>query len=382
MTSVLVGRIPVENPATGAVFAHVPACSLPELDAAVGAAAAAYPGWSRRPEGDRRAALLACGAAMAAHADDIAELLTREQGKPLRSARAEVQLAVDWFAHTAALTVRPERLVDGEGAEVTLERVPHGVVAAIAPSNYPIILAVTKIAPALLAGNTVVLKPSPTTPLSTLRMGEALRDTLPPGVLAVAVGGVEVGRALAGHPDVRLVSFTGSVAAGQAIGGNAVAHAKRVILELGGNDPCIVLPDADIAAVAPQIYRRSMENGGQFCAAVKRVYVPRAHQAGLVQGPREVEFDAIASAEQQYLGATAASQHAIGLGMAGEIFARFHVRIVMAQSDAEQIHGVCIWAVKVIPQRSVNAALNPMMQSAATRFGANHRRCRPCKISP
>src|SRR2546421_1867365 len=98
MPSVMVGRIPVENPATGALFPHVPAYSLPELDAAVGAAAAAYPGWSRRPEGDRRAALLACGAAMAAHADDIAELLTREQGKPLRSPRAEGQLAVDWFA--------------------------------------------------------------------------------------------------------------------------------------------------------------------------------------------------------------------------------------------------------------------------------------------
>ncbi|WP_449340553.1 aldehyde dehydrogenase family protein, partial [Streptomyces canarius] len=174
------GRIPVENPAFGEVFADAPACTPDEVDAVVGAAASAWPAWRALSEDTRRGLLRDCGAALSAHAAEIAGLLTREQGKPLNEATAEVRLACDWFRHTAALTLGPpERAADDAGADVVVERVPRGVVAAVAPSNFPVILSVVKIAPALLAGNTVVLKPSPVCPLSTLRMGEVIGPCLP-----------------------------------------------------------------------------------------------------------------------------------------------------------------------------------------------------------
>ncbi|MGW3462081.1 aldehyde dehydrogenase family protein [Streptomyces olivaceoviridis] len=174
----------------------------------------------------------------------------------------------------------PGRVVHGPGVR---RRVPRGVVAAIAPSNFPVILSVVKIAPALLAGNTVVLKPSPVCPLSTLRMGEVIGPCLPGGVLSVISGGADVGAALTGHRDVRMVSFTGSVDSGRRIARTAAASFTHVVLELGGNDACIVLPDTDLAAVAGQIFRRSMVNAGQFCAAIKRVYVSRRQQGQLVE---------------------------------------------------------------------------------------------------
>lgn len=277
------GRIPVENPALGEVFAEAPAATPDELGAVVEAAAAAWPGWRACAEEERRRRLLDCGAALGAHVAEIAELLTREQGKPLHEATAEVRLACDWFRHTAALTLRPERPVDDAGAEVVVERVPHGVVAAIAPSNFPIILSVAKIAPALLAGNAVVLKPSPVCPLSTLRMGEVIGPRLPDGVLHVVSGGADVGAALTGHPDVRMISFTGSVDSGRRIAHSAAADFKHVVLELGGNDACILLPDADIAAVAKRLVGRSLVNAGQFCAAIKRVYVSRRQRDELAE---------------------------------------------------------------------------------------------------
>ncbi|MEU7361487.1 MULTISPECIES: aldehyde dehydrogenase family protein [Streptomyces] len=278
------GRIPVENPAFGEVFADAPACTPDEVDAVVGAAASAWPAWRALSEDTRRGLLRDCGAALSAHAAEIAGLLTREQGKPLNEATAEVRLACDWFRHTAALTLGPpERAADDAGADVVVERVPRGVVAAVAPSNFPVILSVVKIAPALLAGNTVVLKPSPVCPLSTLRMGEVIGPCLPGGVLSVISGGADVGAALTGHRDVRMVSFTGSVGSGRRIARTAAASFTHVVLELGGNDACVVLPDTDLAAVAGQIFRRSMVNAGQFCAAIKRVYVSRRQQGQLVE---------------------------------------------------------------------------------------------------
>jgi acyl-CoA reductase-like NAD-dependent aldehyde dehydrogenase len=276
-------HIPVENPADGTVFAEAPACAPAELDAAVAAAWSVHPYWAGLAEDARRAALLDCAAAIEDHLHEIAELLTREQGKPLRSARAEVALAAAWFRHTAELTLRPQLLVDEAGTVATLNRVPHGVVAAITPYNFPIILAVTKIAPALLAGNTVVLKPSPVTPLSSLRMGEVLAEKLPEGVLNTVAGDAALGAVLTSHADIRLISFTGSVESGRAIAQAAAADFKRVVLELGGNDPCIVLPGTDLTQVAGELFQRSMENSGQFCAAIKRVYVARRQQAELLE---------------------------------------------------------------------------------------------------
>ncbi|MDW5329531.1 aldehyde dehydrogenase family protein [Plantactinospora sp. KLBMP9567] len=271
----------VENPATGGTLAEIPVPARPAVDRTVADAAAALPDWSGRTVAERAAHLLRCNAALGAHVEEMARLLTLEQGKPLADARAEVRLAVDWFRHTAELSLEPERVEDA-GARILIGRVPHGVVAALAPSNYPVILATTKIAPALLAGNTAVLKPSPLTPLATMKMIEVLGGELPPGALAVTPGDGELGRTLVAHPNVAMISFTGSVATGRAIAGQAASRFAPVVLELGGNDPAIVLPGADVAAVAEDIYWAAMRNSGQFCAAVKRVYVPDQHRAELV----------------------------------------------------------------------------------------------------
>ncbi|TDB74923.1 aldehyde dehydrogenase family protein [Micromonospora sp. KC723] len=279
-------RLPVEDPATATVFAEAPQCTAAQLDDAVLGAVAALDGWARAGEDRRRAALLACGSVLAQAAEEVAELLTAEQGKPLRQARAEVALAADWFGHTAELSLPQQRLVTEEATEVTLGRTPVGPVAAIAPSNYPIILAVTKIAPALLAGNTVVLKPSPVTPLASLRMGQLLAGVLPPGVLNTVSGDGDLGPALVAHPAVRMVSFTGSTRSGRAIARRAADSFKRVVLELGGNDPCVLLPGTDVGQVAGEVFRRATVNSGQFCAAIKRVYAPEGQVAELTEALR------------------------------------------------------------------------------------------------
>ncbi|MEU3601341.1 aldehyde dehydrogenase family protein [Streptomyces sp. NPDC006798] len=268
--------LPVVNPATGRVFAHAPVSTPEGLDRVVDAAAGAFGSWSALPPARRRALLRRCRTVLADHEGELAGLLTREQGKPLRDALREVRSAADWFARTAALGLRGRRLVDDGTSEITLQRVPYGVVAAIAPSNFPLLLAVCKIAPALLAGNTVVLKPAPETPLSSLLMVELLAGVLPPGTLGVVCGDGAVGERLTRHEAVRLISFTGSIPVGRAIAGAAAAGLKGIVLELGGNDPAVVLPDADPEEVAPRLFAHAMANSGQFCAAVKRVYVPRA----------------------------------------------------------------------------------------------------------
>ncbi len=272
-----VQTIAVDNPASGVVLDRIPVTTRAGLDAAVDAATRAWPDWAAAGEHERRAALVCCGAALAARVDEIAALLTTEQGKPLRQATAEVRLAADWFAQTAALSLEAEH----PDASVTVARVPLGPVAAIAPSNFPIILAVTKLAPALLAGNTVVLKPSPLTPLATRCMTEVLGAVLPAGVLSTVYGDAEVGTALVGHPAVRMVSFPGSVATGRAIARATAGRFLPLVLELGGNDACVVLPDADVGRVAGEIFGAATVNSGQFCAAVKRVYVSRRQAAEL-----------------------------------------------------------------------------------------------------
>jgi acyl-CoA reductase-like NAD-dependent aldehyde dehydrogenase len=275
--------LPVVNPATGEVFAQAPACSADQLADAVRTAAAAHVPWAQRSMDERRSYLRACGETVAAHAAEIADVLTTEQGKPLAQARSEVDLAASWFARTAALDLGSAPLVDEPDRLATMRRVPLGVVAAVAPFNFPIILSVCKIAPALLAGNSVVVKPAPVTPLSTLLVTRLLADVLPPGVLSAVSGGPELGAALTASPEVAMISFTGSIGVGRAIAESAAAGFKRVLLELGGNDPAIVLPGTAPEAVADELFARSMVNSGQFCAAVKRVYVPRDRQSELVE---------------------------------------------------------------------------------------------------
>jgi acyl-CoA reductase-like NAD-dependent aldehyde dehydrogenase len=275
--------IEVENPARAQPFARAPQASDADIDAAVTAAADAGDDWAWIGEKERGGLLRACGDALAAGLDEIAELITCEQGKPLREARAEVGLAADWFQRTAELSLDPEEPVRDETARIATARIPRGAVAAIAPSNFPVILAVTKIAPALLAGNTVVVKPSPETPLSGLRMVELLNEVLPPGVLNSVCGGAGPGSTLVTHPGIRMVSFTGSVEVGRAIAQAAASDLRHIVLELGGNDACVVLPGADIEAVAPAVFAAAMRNCGQFCAAVKRVYVVREQAAQLAE---------------------------------------------------------------------------------------------------
>ncbi len=266
------GAFEVINPATEEVFAEAPACSRAQLDEAVAAAAAAFPAWSSALT-VRRALLAQCADIVKAHADELAQLLTLEQGKPLAKAKREIMGSSNWFRYTAGLQIPCEVIQDDELMRIEVRRKPYGVVGAITPWNYPVMLAVWKIAPALLAGNTVVLKPSPYTPLATLRLGELLREILPKGVLNIVTGGDEVGQWITSHPSVRKISFTGSISAGKHVAASAALDLKRVTLELGGNDAAIVLDDIDPAAMAQKIFWGAFENSGQVCAAIKRVYV-------------------------------------------------------------------------------------------------------------
>ena len=263
----------VVNPATGDVFDQAPECTRAQLDDATDAATGALAVW-RRDELDRRGVLDACATAIETRAEDLVGLLTREQGKPLAKAFAEIKSAAKWFRYIATLEIPVEVALDNDRVRVEVRRRPHGVVAAITPWNYPVSLAAWKIAPALLAGNTIVLKPSPFTPLSTLKMGEILRAVVPPGVLNVISGGDELGAWMTAHPAVRKVSFTGSVETGKLVAAAAASDLKRVTLELGGNDPAIVLADVEPSAVAKKLFWGAFENCGQVCSAIKRLYVP------------------------------------------------------------------------------------------------------------
>jgi acyl-CoA reductase-like NAD-dependent aldehyde dehydrogenase len=272
----------VVNPASGKVFARAADATRAQLDAAMDAAQRAFRPWSR-DEKARREALQRCGAAITAAAADLAKILTQEQGKPLAKALGEVMGASVWFQYTAGLTIPVEVLQDDANARIEVRRRPLGVVGAITPWNYPLLLAVWKIAPALLAGNTLVLKPSPFTPLSSLRLGEILRDVLPAGVFNVVSGGDELGAWVTSHPAVRKISFTGSIETGKKIALAAAPDLKRMTLELGGNDAAIVLPDVDPKAVADKLFWGAFENSGQICSAIKRLYVHESIYRPLVQ---------------------------------------------------------------------------------------------------
>jgi acyl-CoA reductase-like NAD-dependent aldehyde dehydrogenase len=273
----------VVNPATGDVFAHAPECTSAQLDAAFDAAAKAQRDW-KADEAARRATLLKMADVLLASAGELAPVLTAEQGKPLADANIEVFAAAIWCQYFANLETPPQVIQDDAEALVQVVRRPVGVVAAITPWNFPLTLAFWKIAPALLAGNTLVLKPSPFTPLTTLKVAELLREVVPAGVLNVVSGGDELGAWMTGHPVPRKVSFTGSIETGKKVAISAAPDLKRVTLELGGNDPAIVLDDADPAVVAKAIFAGAFNNNGQVCSAIKRVYVPESLYDQVVDG--------------------------------------------------------------------------------------------------
>lgn len=266
-------HLTVINPATEQVVAEAPDCGATELDAAVAAARAAFPGWRATPIAERQTMILALGAAIAEHKDELMRLLTQEQGKPHQDALGDVLGGAHWCKVFGRMAIPVEVTEDSEDRRVEVRRTPIGVVGALAPWNFPVILAMLKAAPALVAGNTVVLKPSPFTPLTTLRIGELARDILPAGVFNVISGGDALGPLMTAHPGIDKISFTGSTATGRKVMESASATLKRVTLELGGNDAAIVLPDVDVDRVAKQVFAAAFGNSGQICVAVKRLYI-------------------------------------------------------------------------------------------------------------
>ena len=283
---------PVIDPADGAPFATCARATCGHVDAAMDAAAAAFTSW-RKDEAVRREMLAACSAAIRARLNDFATLLSREQGKPLTAATGEVIGASVWFSYFAKLQLEPEILLDDDKKRVQVLRKPLGVVAAITPWNFPLILLSWKLGPAFLAGNTVVAKPSPYTPLTSLLLAETLREILPAGVLNMLSGGNELGAQIAGHPQARKISFTGSVATGKKIMAVAADDLKRVTLELGGNDPDIVLDDVNPEHILDGLFWGAFQNSGQVCTAIKRLYVhERVYEpirAGLIARARSVK---------------------------------------------------------------------------------------------
>ena len=269
----------VINPSTGQQFARAPHASESQAAAAISAASEAYRTWRSVPMADRRAAIRKVDEILQAHADELAELLVREQGKPLAAARGEVAGCSFLLQKAAAIANDPEVYSETEERRVEVRRVPIGVVACITPWNFPLFCSVQKWAPAIVLGNTVVHKPSPFTPLTSLRLAELMseRDCLPPGVYNCLSGddgaSFNVGAFLTGHPQVAKVSFTGSVATGKSIMRKCAGDVKRITLELGGNDAAIIRSDVDVQDVAPKVFAGAFGNSGQVCCAIKRCFV-------------------------------------------------------------------------------------------------------------
>jgi acyl-CoA reductase-like NAD-dependent aldehyde dehydrogenase len=265
--------IDVLNPATEELIAQAPACSRDDVDQAVQSARAAFGSWAATPIETRRRLVRELGQTVLDNLEPLAQLLTSEQGKPLFEARIEVGSLGQLLKAQSTIDIPVEVAEDGPERIVETHYVPIGVVAAIVPWNFPMLLSGFKIGPALLAGNTMVLKPSPFTPLTALKLGELTRDLLPPGVLNVVSGADEVGPWLTAHPGVDKISFTGSTAIGKKVMENAASSLKRVTLELGGNDAAIVLPDVDVDTVAEKLFWSAFGNNGQICIATKRLYI-------------------------------------------------------------------------------------------------------------
>lgn len=269
----------VVNPSTGAVVGQAPDASTEDLDAAVAAANSAFKAWSVTSEKDRQAACISIADKLEENAEELAQILTREQGKPLGGigSRWEVEKVVAWARFTSKLSLPVEVIQDNEAGRVELHRKPLGVVGSITPWNFPLLIAMWHVAPAILSGNTVVIKPSPYTPLSTLRMIELMSEVLPAGVVNCVTGsdssGSNIGGAMSAHGGIRKIVFTGSCGTGEKVMESAASTMKRLTLELGGNDAGIVLGDVDAEAIAPGLFWGIFINNGQTCGSLKRLYV-------------------------------------------------------------------------------------------------------------
>ncbi|MFC9854050.1 aldehyde dehydrogenase family protein [Streptomyces prasinus] len=275
-------RLAVVDPATGETFGEAPDQQPDELDTVVDRAHRAWHGWRADPVA-RTTALRAAADAVETAADDLARLLTREQGKPLAESYAEIARTAARLRYFADLAPRTRRITDGRPMHSEIRWRPLGPVAAIVPWNFPLQLAAAKFAPALAAGNTMVLKPSPFTPLATRLLGSVLATALPEDVLTVVTGREPLGARLASHPGIRHVTFTGSVPTGRAVAEAAAASLARVTLELGGNDAAVLLDDVEVDRIADRLFWAAFRNCGQVCMAVKRVYAPARLHAEVVE---------------------------------------------------------------------------------------------------
>lgn len=266
---------PVVDPATGEVVGRVRFRTVADLDAAVARARDVQLTWAGLTDEERVALLLRAADAIDAVTEPLAELLSREQGKPLNgpNARFEVGACANWLRATATTALPGEVLVDDDSGHAEMHYRPVGVVGAIGPWNWPMMITTWQIAPALRMGNTVVVKPSEYTPLSVLALVEIINGVLPTDVLQAVAGKGEIGARLSSHPDIGKLMFTGSTATGQAIIKASADTVKRLTLELGGNDAGIVLPDVDPRAIAEDLFWGAFINTGQTCAALKRLYV-------------------------------------------------------------------------------------------------------------
>lgn len=263
----------VINPATEEVFATVARASERQADAAIEAAATAFPAWAEVPLAERQAKVSALADAIVANADKLARALTQEQGKPLAEAQGEIAWAEGYLRHYATLEIAERTIQDDANGLIQVRRKPLGVVAGIIAWNFPLLVACWKIGPAVIAGNSIVLKPAPTTPVTALMLGELCRDIFPAGVVNIIVDANDLGGYLTADPRIAKVGFTGSTATGKKIMASAADGLKRLTLELGGNDPGIVLDDVDVRATAQGIFNAAFLNCGQVCLAIKRAYV-------------------------------------------------------------------------------------------------------------
>jgi acyl-CoA reductase-like NAD-dependent aldehyde dehydrogenase len=268
----------VVNPATEEAFAQCQLGNVDSLNQAVAAAKSAFTGWSRITPSERKTKILALASALEANMPELMNLVTQETGKPMAGLNnvgsgMEVGGSIAWTKVTAELELAVDVVQDDAEARIEVHRKPLGVVGSITPWNWPLMIAIWHIIPALKAGNTVVIKPSELTPLSTMRFVELANEILPAGVLNIVTGDGEVGHALTSHKDVSKIIFTGSTPTGKKIMSASSTNLKRLTLELGGNDAGIVLPDVDVKSTASQLFAACFHNNGQTCAALKRLYV-------------------------------------------------------------------------------------------------------------
>lgn len=276
----------VRNPAnTDEIVGEAPVGTAAHLDRAIAAAEKAFRSWRNAGDAERAGACEAIAKVCTDHAEELATLLTKEQGKPLEGVGSRYELAgcAGWASYTASLSL-PDRVIeDSEERHVVQQRVPLGVVGSITPWNWPLIIAIWHIVPGIRAGNAVVIKPSPFTPLSTLRMVELINEVLPAGLLNVVSGGDGLGAELTNHPGIGKIVFTGSIATGKKVMASAAKSVTPVTLELGGNDPGIVLPGTDPERFAEDLFFASMVNSGQTCGALKRLYVHESERDALAE---------------------------------------------------------------------------------------------------